>query len=174
MFHLVMNLGWGIQHTFEGNQSTADYSTIYHSKKILERKNIPSHRAPIHHVKELICHSFDSRVVGLLLVHLRRSGVASNFDSATAHIGRCTPQQLLQIITVVREQCLASEPHHFRMGEEFYSHVKFMELADVFMTLLHAVKYADISLLRRVINQCCFSIMESKPNAPLRYFGLSG
>ncbi len=162
LFHLLMNLGWGIQRIFEGTQSTADQSTLYHTKNILERKHIPSERAPIHHVTELIEHSFNARIVGLLLVHLRqRDGNLSDIGNVAVYLSKLTPDEFLKLVSAVQERCLSKTTTQSSEDEEFYNHVKFIELAETFLCLRIAIKYADIGLLRRVVDQCCIIFIGS-------------
>lgn len=163
LFHLQMNLQWGIQRVFEGTQATNDKSTLHHAKNILERKHIPSVNGPFHHTQELIEHSFAARVVAMLFTNLQQDNIDTLDSGEVArYISGLTSQQFLQRVEQIRQQCLDSETAEYANDDEFYNHVKFMELAEMSMSLRLAIKHADIGLLRRIVHQCCLVFLGTK------------
>lgn len=161
LFHLRMNLIWGIQRVFQGTQATTDRSTLHHAKNILMRKQIPSYHGPVHHTQELIEHSFNARVVALLIIHLRQTGTRSP-NNVARYLRGLTAAQFAETVEHIRTLCLDVHTTRFADDTEFYNHVKFMEVAEILMTLRHAIKYADIGLVRRVIDQCCVAFIGNK------------
>jgi hypothetical protein len=68
LFHLRMNFLWLMQQTHYRNIEQQDASTLYYNINFWGRKNIPADRAAFQVLEELVLHSFDARVVGLLWI----------------------------------------------------------------------------------------------------------
>ncbi|KAH7112393.1 hypothetical protein EDB81DRAFT_827897, partial [Dactylonectria macrodidyma] len=75
LFHLRMNFLWLMQKTHYGNMEQQDASTLYHNINFWGRKNIPADRAAFQVLEELVLHSFDARVVGLLYTRLEQRSI---------------------------------------------------------------------------------------------------
>ena len=178
LFHLQMNLLWTIQSNFEGKQLCTDDSSLYHAKNILGRKHIPSERAPFHLVEELVEHSFNARIIGLLYVYLRRRGVLPNnlqqtntsaeqtrlryADAVQGYLQNLTVQQVTELVEEIRDNHFGLRLNSREEGdEEFENHIHFLQVAETYLVLKYAIKHADIGLLRRVIARCCYIFIGS-------------
>jgi hypothetical protein len=80
LFHLRMNFLWLMQKTHYGNMEQQGPSTLYHNINFWGRKNIPSDRAAFQVLEELVLHSFDARVVGLLYTRVEGERVVRTVD----------------------------------------------------------------------------------------------
>jgi hypothetical protein len=69
LWHLQLNYLYMVIKIFNGGGKHAhDSSTLFYHIKVSNRRNMPIEKAPFHHLKELMLHSFDARVVTLFLV----------------------------------------------------------------------------------------------------------
>ncbi|KAH8589082.1 hypothetical protein B0O99DRAFT_340651 [Bisporella sp. PMI_857] len=165
LFHLRMNFLWLMQRTHYGNMERQDASTLYHNINFWGRKNIPADRAAFQVLEELVLHSFDARVVGLLYTRLEQRGIdTSEQDEVDKAIQDMNAKGFMDLVEDVRRS--AFEPQAWRpskekyanntVDEEFLSHARYLQQMIVYKTLKYGIKNGDIGLIDRVIGVCCF------------------
>jgi hypothetical protein len=165
LFHLRMNFLWLVQRTHYGNMEQQDASTLYHNINFWGRKNIPADRAAFQVLEELVLHSFDARVVGLLYTRLEQRGInTAEQDEVEQAIREMNAKGFLDLVDDVRRS--AFEPQAWRLSkeryvnnmvdEEFLSHARYLQQMIVYKTLKYGIKNGDIGLIDRVIGVCCF------------------
>ena len=165
LFHLRMNFLWLMQRTHYGTMEQQDASTLYHNINFWGRKNIPADRAAFQVLEELVLHSFDTRVVGLLYTRLEQCGVdTSEQDEVDKAIQDMNAKGFMDLVEDVRRS--AFEPQAWRpykekfanntVDEEFLSHARYLQQMIVYKTLKYGIKNGDIGLIDRAIGVCCF------------------
>ncbi|RSL41974.1 hypothetical protein CEP54_015647 [Fusarium duplospermum] len=165
LFHLRMNFLWLMQKTHYGNMEQQDPSTLYHNINFWGRKNIPADRAAFQVLEELVLHSFDARVVGLLYTRLEQRGIdTSGQEEVDDSIGKMHARGFMEVVEDIRKS--AFEPQAWRpskekyannmVDEEFLSHARYLQQMVVYKTLKYGIKNGDIGLIDRVIGVCCF------------------
>ena len=165
LFHLRMNFLWLMQRTHYGNMQQQDPSTLYHNINFWGRKNIPADRAAFHVLEELVLHSFDARVVGLLYARLEQRGIdTAEQDEVNNAIRNMGATGFMKLVDDIRKS--AFSPQAWRppkekydnntVDEEFLSHARYLQQMIVYKTLKYGIKNGDIGLIDRVIGVCCF------------------
>jgi hypothetical protein len=165
LFHLRMNFLWLMERTHYGTMEQQDASTLYHNINFWGRKNIPADRAAFQVLEELVLHSFDARVVGLLYTRLEQCGIdTSEQDEVDQAIQDMNAKGFMDLVEDVRRS--AFEPQAWRpskekyanntVDEEFLSHARYLQQMIVYKTLKYGIKNGDIGLIDRVIGVCCF------------------
>ncbi|RSL42675.1 hypothetical protein CEP51_016454 [Fusarium floridanum] len=165
LFHLRMNFLWLMQKTHYGNMEQQDPSTLYHNINFWGRKNIPSDRAAFQVLEELVLHSFDARIVGLLYTRLEQRGIDTSEQEEVGNaIQKMHAKGFMEAVRDIRKS--AFEPQAWRpskekyanntVDEEFLSHARYLQQMIVYKTLKYGIKNGDIGLIDRVIGVCCF------------------
>lgn len=160
LFHLRMNYLWLMQRTHYGGPGQ-DASTLHHHANWWERKNVPSDRAAFAVLEELVLHSFDARVVGLLYIELERGGVdTSKIEVVEEAISQMASSQLLHIVEGIRSSAFSCSAWRGPddadlVDDEFISHARYLQQAMVYKVLKYGIKNADIGLIDRAIGVCC-------------------
>ncbi|KAJ4189476.1 hypothetical protein NW759_016766 [Fusarium solani] len=165
LFHLRMNSLWLMQKTHYGNLEQQDPSTLYHNINFWGRKNIPSDRAAFQVLEELVLHSFDARVVGLLYTRLEQRCIdTSEQEEVDNAIQKMHAKGFMEVVRDIRKS--AFEPQAWRpskekyanntVNKEFLSHARYLQQMIIYKTLKYGIKNGDIGLIDRVIGVCCF------------------
>ena len=101
--HLQLNFLYIIIRTFfSSKQYAQQYSTLYTYINYLRRRNIPIERPPFYHLKELVLHSFNARIVVLFLIYIRDRLNIYKEGIVKGYIRSLTPKQFLQYIKDIR------------------------------------------------------------------------
>ncbi|KJK86218.1 hypothetical protein H633G_09939 [Metarhizium anisopliae BRIP 53284] len=169
LFHLRMNFLWLMQKTHYGNMEQQDASTLHHNINFWGRKNIPADRAAFQVLEELVLHSFEARVVGLLYTRLEQRGVdTSEPCGVESAIEQMKAKGFMALVEDMRKS--AFEPQAWRppkdkyanntVDEEFLNHARYLQQMSVYKTLKYSIKNGDIGLIDRVIGVCCFTSRE--------------
>ncbi|KAH7119247.1 hypothetical protein EDB81DRAFT_815518 [Dactylonectria macrodidyma] len=104
LFHLRMNFLWLMQKTHYGNMEQQDSSTLYHNINFWGRKNIPADRAAFQVLEELVLHSFDARVVGLLYIRLEQRGIdTSEQEEVDKAIQKMNAKGFMEVVEDIRK-----------------------------------------------------------------------
>ncbi|KAF1810006.1 hypothetical protein P152DRAFT_475367 [Eremomyces bilateralis CBS 781.70] len=165
LFHLRMNFLWLMQKTHYGNMEQQDASTLYHNINFWGRKNIPADRAAFQVLEELVLHSFDARVIGLLYTRLEQYGIdTSDQEEVDKAIQNMNTRGFMDLVEDVRRSAFgpeawrpSKEKHaNNTVDEEFLSHARYLQQMVVYKTLKYGIKNGDIGLIDRVIGVCCF------------------
>ena len=161
IFHLRMNFLYMVQRSHMNAAAVDPPSSLFHNMNFWGRKQIPSTKAPFHHLEELVLHRFDARVLGLLYTRLNYGGAA--IEDPTNVQMRLSTMSHSEFLNLVEDIRLAAFSRQSRrpvkdssIDIEFLNHIRFLQLVEIYKTLKHGVKYADIGLIKRVIGICCF------------------
>jgi hypothetical protein len=157
LFHWRTNYMDMIHDTYSGSEHAAIESTLYHNKNYLGC--IQGHKSPFHHKEEVATRAFDARATALfycLLPASVRAAEPNQVDNYISKLSRatflCKVEEIRKYIFTVAEQSpKATEP----IDHEFSAHAKFLQQMETYKTLKHAIKHADVGLIKRVLARCC-------------------
>jgi len=170
LFHLRMNFLWMIQRTHSGSPSCPEPPTLFHNMNFWNRKQIPLAKAPFHLLEELILHSWDSRIIAIVYMHLQQEGVNVQWPAeVSAFLCNLTPAKFLTIVEKVRlsvftrnswlprdpEQGFKTPLDVSKVDQEFVNHVRFLQEVETYKVLKYGIKHGDIGLIGRAIDMCC-------------------
>ena len=161
LFHLRMNFLFMVQRSHMNAAVLDSPSSLFHNMNFWERKQIPLTKAPFHHLEELVLHSFDARVLGLLYTRLIDGGAAVEHPShVQTRLSTMNHSEFLDLVEDIRLAAFSQQSRHpdrdSSTDVEFLNHVRFLQLVEIYKTLKHGIKYADIGLITRVIGVSCF------------------
>jgi hypothetical protein len=172
LFHLRMNFLWMVQRTHSGGADANVPPSLYQNMNFWERKDIPLSNAPFHHLEELILHSWDSRVLGILYTRLADERIAvQHREDIEQYLSKLTPLQFRTLIDDIRTSAFTNKawsPSKIggvadeSVDREFLAHARFLQEVETYKTLKYAIKWGDISLIERVINISCFYFKGTK------------
>lgn len=173
-------------HYGDENGAPNQYSTLLSHINALHRKNIPPGSAPFHHLEELTIHSFKARIVALFLLYIKEQTKGrcnvTDADQVSAYLASISPVDFQCIIDNIHQTAFAedirdkvnavdsahcvrgkkkkgkvqTDPTPATDDEEFTNHIRYLQEMETYCTLKHAIKHADVGLLKRVIARCCF------------------
>jgi len=174
LFHLRMNFLWMVQRTHSGGVNANEPPSLYHNMNFWDRKDVPLSNAPFHQLEELILHSWDSRVLGILYTWLAEDGVAiQRHEAVEEHLSRLSPVGFCDLVNSIRLCAFTSKSWspsiignviENHVDKEFLAHVRFLQEVEVYKTLKYAIKWGDIGLIERVINISCIYFNATKQN----------
>lgn len=170
-WHLRLNYLQMILSSFYGGQRHSNQlSTLYPQIMFLNRHNIPKKSAPFHHMEELILHSLDARIISILYLHITDMCNIQSADSVDEYLSSLSAPELESIVDTIFKQLFAKETRAKysdvchdaennsgvpQLDMEFVNHLRFIEAVEPYVVLKHAIKHADIGLLRKAIARCC-------------------
>ena len=156
LWHLRLNMLQLLHKIHWGEGSAADPSTLQYAADRWNRSRVVQPN-DFQALEDLIVHSYQARIVGRWVALLRRQNVdtnrienvkpwleanASTWDKIVGHISdhfRAPPlSSKLSTQAPVRDQ-------------QFQNHQHFCAHVEIYLTLKHAIKYADIGLLRHAL-----------------------
>lgn len=157
LFHWRTNYMDMIHETYSGPEYAAVESTLHHNKNHLGC--VQGHKSPFHHKEEVTTRAFDARATALFYRLLPPSVRLSDAEQIDTYIGSLSRSSFLHKIeekrqyafTVAEQSPMLPEP----IDDEFSAHAKFLQQMETYKTLKHAIKHADIGLIKRVIARCC-------------------
>lgn len=175
LWHLRLNYLRMIMKTFFGGRKYANqYSTLYFQINHLNRRNIPKESAPFHHVEELILHSFDARILGMLYIQIGDKCDITSSDSVSHYLSSLNVEEFNELISGIHSVLFSTRSKINRLYREtpnksvpavdmeFVNSIRFMQIVEVYFVLKHSIKYADLGLLRRCIARCCVAFHGSQ------------
>jgi len=162
-FHIIMNLGntllrthWGpseplqeAHHCLKSDITT--WNRSYNNKDSIK----------FHQLDPLLLQSFTSRVAALFYDAMRSRGCIISLDAVTARddvgaaIERLTPSQFNELVEDVRVRAftLSAWEGEGHDDVEFRTMCRLLQEIELFLTIKHAIKHADIGILRHVVDQ---------------------
>lgn len=169
LWHLRFNLLRLIHHIHWGGSSPIDRSTLQYASDRWGLSHVvePNSFQPL---EDLIIHSYYSRVVAWWMRLVKKTGLSADRVEDMVPWLRaqdsCTWKAvLIQICRQIHPE-LSTNPESCglsvdgqsqkdpRDDEERQNHMNFCALAETYLQLKHAIKFADIGLLRRAIREC--------------------
>src|SRR4051794_1547724 len=150
-----MNLIYIIQKSHMGSEKNSSRSTLHDHMNFWERKRIPSKKPPFHLLEELVLHSFDACVLGLLYVCLQKQDIdIKDMKAVSAYLNELDTSAFLRLVDEIYSSAFTStacNPSSETIDEEFLNHVRFLQLVIPYKALKYGIKHADIGLIKRVI-----------------------
>ena len=120
LFYLYINFLWLIQQIYYRNIEQQDTSILYYNINFWGRKNIPADRAAFQVLEELVLHSFDARVVGLLYTCLEQYSInISEQDKVDQAIQDINTQGFTDLVENICRS--AFEPQAWQLSKEKYT-----------------------------------------------------
>jgi hypothetical protein len=157
LFHWRTNYMDMMHDTYSGSEHAAVESTLYHNKNYLGC--VQGHKSPFHHKEEVATRAFDARVTALfyrLLPPKVRAAQPAQVDNYIRKLSRttfhCKVEDIRQYIFAAVEQ---SPDESKPIDHEFSAHAKFLQQMETYKTLKHAIKHADVGLIKRALTRCC-------------------
>lgn len=175
LFHLQLNLlrlihrvHWGPPPSnASALQDRLDWSSLSWAADSLHRTNVQNGQL-FYPLEELIIHSYNARVVGVLIrkIRLEEGSRGREFSKKTIEdlLQQCTPNAYIELLTYVRRELCTDPPEmdeHANLDDEWRNHVLFIRHTQTYLLLKWAISHGDIGLLRQALRQCCV-IFQSK------------
>ena len=168
-FHIQMNLLNTIVRTHWASTQANDHAhhTLKADSVAWGRSQYSRDNAKYHLLQPIVAQGFTARVVALFYAALRRSGhlplnesvSLENPENVDKLISRLTTSQFLQAVEDVRLAAFTlyawdgskadGQPHG---DTEFRTMCRMLQEVELFLTVRHAVKHADIGMLRRLVD----------------------
>src|SRR5205809_2047293 len=99
-----------MQHTHSDAQDSHTASSLFHNMNFWEQKRISFKNVPFYRFEELVLHSFDARVLGLLYTILIRKKIdMEQWDIVAKHLVGLIPQMLLDLIDEIRRALFSQD-----------------------------------------------------------------
>jgi hypothetical protein len=157
LFHWRTNYMDMLHDLYSGSENAAIPSTLYHNKNYLGM--IQGHQSPFHHKEAVALRAFDARVTALYYESLPTGISTAHKENVDRYIKQCGPAGFLRAVNKIqstifncREQ-FDSEQSTF--DHEYAAHAKFLQQMEVYKSLKHAIKCADIGIIKRILARCC-------------------
>ena len=127
-----------------------EQSTLYYAMNLWGRKKISAKKAEFFALEELIIHSFQARIVGLLWRKLSKTGLGSHAEDVSNMLRILTPKMFVDIIDEIRkEYAIEINPDLDGIGDgEARNHILFLRHTQTYMLLKYGIKHSNIELIR--------------------------
>ena len=177
LWHLRLNYLKLIMGTFFGGRKYSDqFSTFYPQINHLDRRNIPKESAPFQHMEELILHSFEARILGILYIHIGESCNVKSSESVSDYLSSLKVEEFDRLLTCIHDAFFSATTRRKfskiyqetpkdgvpQVDMEFVNSVRFMQVVEVYVILKHGIKHADLGLIRRCIARSCVAFHGSQ------------
>lgn len=169
MWHLRFNLLRLIHHIHWGGSSPMDQSTLQYAADRWGRSQVVEPNA-FQALEDLIIHSYYSRVVAWWMRLGKKAGLrVDRIEDATSWLSAQDHESWKATVTRLCRYIhpdLPSSPEEYGSlaggeqqddlpyDEERQNHINFCAHVEVYLQLKHAIKFADIGLLRRALREC--------------------
>jgi hypothetical protein len=148
-------------HNLHWLESSHEDSTLWTAAKHWGRKNLSTAK-DFKSLEQLVIHSFQSRIIGLLILHIRQDQQASSTplvkDSEVLvymkNMTASTLDWLLDKILIDIRMGQTPAPTG-EVGTEWQNHMTYLHHAMPYLVLKDSIKYGDIGLLRVIMSTCC-------------------
>jgi hypothetical protein len=162
-FHINMNLIQTVVRThWEATGASNPTRHCLRHDTTLWGRAATQDNAMYHVFEPILAQSFTSRVVALFYTAMERRGLLLDRqttdlerpDGMNKHIARLTPVQYLELVEDVRVSAFtkAAWDGVGHADPEFQTMCRMLQEIEVFLSCRYAVKYADIGLLRRMVD----------------------
>ena len=169
MWHLRFNLLRLIHQIHWGGSAPMDQSTLQYAADRWGRSQVVEPNS-FQALEDLIIHSYHSRVVAWWIRLGKKAGLCSDRIEDAASWLSAQDSQSWKAVLIRLSQCLRpgllsnskecgpsvdegpqDDPPY---DEERQNHINFCSHVEVYLQLKHAIKFADIGLLRRALREC--------------------
>ena len=171
LWHLRLNYLQMVLSNFYGGRKNSDQlSTLYPQINALNRQNIPKRKAPFHHMEDLILHSLDARIIGMLYTQIGKKCDPRSADSVGSYLSGLSTIEFQSVVDAIFQELFAREVREKyanichdaadngsipQLDMELVNHIRFIQAVEPYVVLKHAIKHGDIGLLRKAIAHCC-------------------
>ncbi|KAL8926613.1 MAG: hypothetical protein Q9172_001712 [Xanthocarpia lactea] len=156
LWHLRFNMLKLIHRIHWGGSDSLDASTLQFAADAWTRSNVNTAK-DFNKLQDLCQHSYHARIVGLIL-HLASKKCRTKSEFANWIKGQSSAQLKRTLDRVVQ----STNPKDFDAMEQdppvneiWYNHQCFIRHMNVYFILTHAIKFADIGLLRQALREAC-------------------
>lgn len=161
LLQLIHRLHWG-----GGGKSDVNPSTLQYAADRWDR-NTANLSKDFAKMEELIIHSYQSRMISALVMHANQEGAGiESMDDMNSWLASQSQQQWVRMLLKVSKFMSLPTPIGPpetlppELDEQLANHQRFCFHVEVYLTLSHAIKHADIGLLRHALRLCAV-IMQS-------------
>jgi hypothetical protein len=153
LFHLRMNYLYMISRTHFGESDHASEASLCDAMNFWIRKGISIKKSDFYALEQLVIHSFQARICALIWSKLSGLGLGDDAEDISRILRSYGQEQLDSLIDSIAN----SYTYHCRATKnvELRNHILFLEHTQTYMLLKHAIRYADIGLIRRAIARSC-------------------
>ena len=157
LWHLRFNLLRLIHRIHWGGGHPKDLSTLQYAADRWGRSRVVEPN-DFQALEDLIIHSYQARVVGVWLKHAKRGGFdGSRLENALEWIqlqSQSSWKSLLSVVDRDLHPTTSTTADLETVDEEHLNHQHYCSHVGTYLLLTHAIKHADIGLLRRAIREC--------------------
>ena len=164
LFHVQMNLLHTIVRThWKPQDQLFSQATLLHDVNYWNRSGITQENAKFHLVEPLIRQGFAARVLALWyeaihsmgLIQEPYQGGMDRQEAVGQAIMNLTPEQVLEAVDHVYDQAFTMKAWDGfdTRDKEFVSMVRYIQEAETFLVLRHAIRHGDIGIIRRLVDK---------------------
>ena len=173
LWHLRFNMLQLLHRIHWGAVKPASPSTLQWAADRWARSNV-AQAASFQELEELIIHSYQARVLGVWIRCVRAEKCGTDrFTDTQPWLNAQTERSWLGTLRRISNALATPQTtagHESRLpitDEEFYNHQVFCSHVEIYLTLRHAIKYADIGLLRYSLRQCAVIFQSKEASTPM-------
>ena len=174
LWHLRFNLLKIIHKIHWGGSSPIDHSCLQYAADKWDISN--AHKTgDFQKLEELLIHSYQSRVLGLLLHFAEKQDAKLSFnrvEEAEQWLANMSPKEIQSRVERVID---AVNPRDFDLlddappvDEEMFNHRCFIRHMDVYLLLRRSIQFADVGLLKQALRETCI-IFQAKASRSENY-----
>ena len=156
LWHLRLNMLKLIHKIHWGGSKPMDSSTLQYAADAWDRSNVNT-ASDFTKLEELCIHSHHARITGLLLYSSGRD--FTRREEAEEWLRTCSRARIVTLLDRIVELV---NPNGFNdlkqtepLNEVWYNHQCFIRHMNIYLLLCHAIKFADIGLLRQALREAC-------------------
>ncbi|KAI9769893.1 MAG: hypothetical protein M1839_003559 [Geoglossum umbratile] len=140
----------------------ANQSSLRHSKEFWNRQKVRPGKADFFALEEFVIYNYQARFVAALWRHFRCNKLGEDSQEIIENqIHQQDPKSLYRLINFLRLR-LIDTPSHQCTDRELRNHILFLQHAETYLLLKHAIKHVDISLISHAVDHCCIYFHGSK------------
>lgn len=172
LWHLRLNFLQMLHHVHWGGANHADPTTLQYAADRWQRHRVvqPNNFQAL---EDLIIHSYQSRICGVWLILARRKGlratriedIGSWFFDQPRGSWSFMLDELAYYLDINKQQ--SHDPESRRVVDDFMiNHRAFCAHVESYLMLKHAIKFADIGLLKYALRDCMVMFQAKESGAP--------
>ena len=156
LWHLRYNFLKLIHKIHWGGSQPLDSSCLQYAADAWNRTNVNTPN-DFQKLEELLLHSYQARVLGLLLAKAGR--LLTRREEAEAWLNSLSSDEmerrLSQVFDSINPIGFDDQDRPAAQNQVFFNHQCFMRHMDIYISLRYAIKFADIELLRSMLRETC-------------------
>ena len=156
LWHLKLNFLFMLSHVHKHSGAPVDDTSLQYAIDKWDRSGLMA-KENFKDLEELIIHSYDARILGLLMQQIRKLGLDFDWKDKTKvkeWISSQSSTTWKQTIVNIHQR-LHPRPQDFKIHDEKWNNERrFCNHVEAYLLLDHAIRIADIGLLRRALGEC--------------------